>query len=387
LFASFGTREQIHAPTPNIADEHGRMKSTRTKSGTVPADAGAAIAAIKPRRGPAPAPHRAAPPPAFADTLKKFLGYIRVECGLSENTVSAYTRDLCDLFFDLESRGVTEVSCIEPRALVEHVARLRSVHEMEATSVSRHLASIRVFCRWAVAMRLTETDPSTILERPTKWRNLPDVLSPKQMRTLVESPKPRGMMQDTHQSKADGKPKSRYDSKMLYLRDKALLELLYASGLRASEAAGIRVGDLHMTLGVVRVTGKGNKQRLVPVHAAAMLAVKHYLAECRPLLTGGHNVPPDGSDLSRLLLSESGKPLERVAIWQIVNRAARDAGLGHVHPHMLRHSFATHLLAGGADLRVVQDLLGHADIGTTEIYTHVDRTGLKAMHKKFHPRG
>lgn len=334
----------------------------RDPSRTISAGAG--------RRGLMPAPHRAAPSPAFAKVLLRFMGYLRVECGLSENTLEAYRRDLCDLFADLESAGIAEIGGTTERALVEHIASLKSQKNMAATSVSRHLAAVRVFCRWAVGERLLVTDPSTVLERPTKWRNLPDVLSPAQMRKLVEAPRPREK-----------------DAKNLYLRDRAMLELMYASGLRASEVAGIKTSDLHMTLGVVRVTGKGNKQRLVPVHDAAMRAVAHYQAECRPTLMGGVDAPPDGRDEGRLLLSATGRPLERVAVWQIVRKAAIAAGLARVHPHMLRHSFATHLLAGGADLRVVQDLLGHADIGTTQIYTHVDRTQLKAVHKKFHPRG
>lgn len=324
-----------------------------------------------------PAPHRAAPPPGYTKILLRFMGYLRVECGLSENTLEAYRRDLCDLFADLEAAGISEIGGATERALVEHIASLKSQKNMAATSVSRHLAAVRVFCRWAVGEKFLATDPSTVLERPTKWRNLPDVLSPSQMRKLVEAPQPR-----------EG------DTKNLYLRDRAMLELMYASGLRASEVAGINTGDLHMALGVVRVTGKGNKQRLVPVHAAAMHAVAHYLAECRPVLAAGPGAepgdvggPPSGRDKGRLLLSATGRPLERVAVWQIVRKAAIAAGLARVHPHMLRHSFATHLLAGGADLRVVQDLLGHADIGTTQIYTHVDRTQLKAVHKKFHPRG
>lgn len=331
--------------------------------------------------GPAPADHRVNPPEGFAPHLAAFVGYLRVECGLAENSIAAYTRDLCDAFDDLARAGASDPASITPGLLVRHVADLRAVHAMAATSVSRHLAAIRVFCRWALATGRVATDPTTILERPTKWRTLPDVLSPGQMRRLVEAPVPR-----------DDDPKRAHLK--LHLRDRALLELLYASGLRASEAAGIRTSDFHEAVGVVRVTGKGNKTRLVPVHDAARRAVAQYMAECRPVLASGvapsperGHAPPRGLDDGRLLLSATGRPLERVAIWQIVRRAAHAAGLGHVHPHMLRHSFATHLLAGGADLRVVQDLLGHADIGTTQIYTHVDRSRLKAVHARHHPRG
>ena len=174
-----------------------------------------------------------------------------------------------------------------------------------------------------------------------------------------------------------------------------MLELMYACGLRASEVADLRIGDLHPTLGVVTVTGKGSKQRLVPVGGPAREAVQRYLKDCRPRLVGGgggigKKARPDASE-NRLLLSRSGKPLERVAVWQLVRKNAARAELGvvgggRVHPHMLRHSFATHLLSGGADLRVVQELLGHSDIATTQIYTHVDASRFREVQRKFHPR-
>jgi integrase/recombinase XerD len=189
------------------------------------------------------------------------------------------------------------------------------------------------------------------------------------MRTLLET------------ARMPPEPSTAEDRPPVYLRDLALLELLYASGLRASEIAGVGLADLHQGLGVVRVTGKGSKDRLVPVGGPARRAVADYLDRCRPLLAR-----PGGADRGRLFLSIRGRPLERVAVWQIVRRAARRAGLPPTHPHVLRHSFATHLLSGGADLRVVQELLGHADIATTQIYTHVDSTRLKSIHSRFHPR-
>jgi len=179
---------------------------------------------------------------------------------------------------------------------------------------------------------------------------------------------------------AKGKPRV-IESPRLYLRDRALLELLYSCGLRASEVADLQVNDYKRALGVVLVTGKGDKQRLVPIGVPAQRAVETYLDECRPRVARDPGLAQD-----RLLLSRTGRPLERVAVWQLVKKAARAAGLQKVHPHVLRHSFATHLLAGGADLRVVQELLGHADIATTQIYTHVDRTHLKDVHRQYHPR-
>jgi integrase/recombinase XerD len=295
------------------------------------------------------------------------MAFIRVECGLSANTLAAYGRDLRDLFAELVERGLVTPGAIAPRDLAGHLARLKTDRNMASSSIIRHLATIRVFCRWMLARGMITENPAEILERPTRWKRLPGVLSPKQLKSLLEAPAPP--------------PDAAPDDAPLWLRDRAMLELLYASGLRASEVGAVSISDLHPALGVVRVTGKGNKQRLVPVGKPAQEALRRYMDRCRPAL-----LRPDGRDQGRLLLSRSGRPLERVAVWQIVRRHAQAAGLKNVHPHILRHSFATHLLAGGADLRVVQELLGHSDIATTQIYTHVDRSRLKDVHRKFHPR-
>lgn len=311
-------------------------------------------------------------PPALARAVDDFLVFLRVECGLSANTLAAYATDLALLCADLGAAGVGAPAEITPRMLSTHITSLRQTRDMAASSVARHMASIRVFCRFLTARNLCRENPAEQLERPHTWKRLPGVLSPKQMQSLIAAASP-----DPHAGADSGS-----DAAPLWMRDRALIELIYASGLRASEAAGIGMRDLNTTLGVVRVQGKGSKQRLVPVGQAAREAVERYLAECRPRLVRDLSADPE-----RLLLSHTGKPLERVAIWQIVKRLAAKAGLRDVHPHTLRHSFATHLLIGGADLRVVQELLGHADIGTTQIYTHVDRSHLKATHRKFHPRG
>ena len=282
--------------------------------------------------------------------------YLRVECGLRPASVEAYRWDATLLLADLAGAGVKDLAGATPRHLADHLAALKTRRLMSGTSVIRHLATIRVLCRWALAQGLVQQDPSTVLDRPHRWKKLPEVLSPAQMRALLaEAARPP----------AHGPPG-------LWLRDRALMELLYACGLRASEAAGLVVDDVARGLPALRVTGKGGKQRLVPVGSPATAAVQEYLAECRPLL-----VKPDGGDEGRLLLSRSGRPLERVAIWQIVSRLAARAGLKGVHPHTLRHSFATHLLQAGYDIRTVQDLLGHRDVSTTMIYTHVlNRGGL-----------
>ncbi len=326
-----------------------------------------------------PTPPLNAKPPlpgVFVSAQKQFLAFCRVECGLAVNSVAAYKRDVTDLLHDLLAHGRSDFVTVTGRDLAEHLARLKTERHMESSSVIRHLATTRVFFRWLESTGLIRENPSGDLDRPTQWKRLPGVLSPRQMRQLVESPKPEH----------DGESKN---APPLHLRDRAMLELMYACGLRASEVADLRVSDLHPTLGVVTVTGKGNKQRLVPVGGPARDAVKKYLEECRPRLVAGagKKAKPDVS-ANRLLLSRSGKPLERVAVWQLVkkNAARAELGIGRVHPHMLRHSFATHLLSGGADLRVVQELLGHSDIATTQIYTHVDSSRFREIQKKFHPR-
>lgn len=254
-----------------------------------------------------------------------------------------------------------------PRALVAHVASLSSDRRLAASSVARHLATIKVLFRWLHAQGRIPENPADYLDQPMRWKRLPNVLSPKQVRALLAAPRPD--------------PEAGDEAPPLWVRDRALLELMYASGLRASEVGTLALADVVRDLGVLRVTGKGDKQRLVPMGVPAREALDRYLADCRPRLAR------EGTrGLGRVFLSRTGRPLERVAVWQIVTRHARAAGLEGVHPHVLRHSFATHLLAGGADLRTVQELLGHADVATTQIYTHVDRSHLKDVHRRYHPR-
>lgn len=317
-------------------------------------------------------------PRALTDPRDRFLTFLAIERGLAAKTLESYGRDLADLLVDLSAAGFSDLASVTPRALAEHLASLKSVRGMEASSVSRHLAAIRVFFKWLVEHGVVQENPTEILERPKLGRPLPHIITPLQMKRLLQAPLEEARLAKPariRQTDTDRAPPP------LWQRDLALLELLYASGLRASEVCGLTRADYFDELGVVRVVGKGAKVRLVPVAKGSRAAVNQYLAECRPKLLRG-----DGNDLGRVLLSRSGKPLERVAVWQIVKRCARAAGFD-AHPHMLRHSFATDLLRGGADLRSVQEMLGHADIATTEIYTHVDRSGLKAMHRRLHPRG
>ncbi|MBC8202178.1 MAG: tyrosine recombinase [Planctomycetes bacterium] len=303
-----------------------------------------------------------ATPSNYDQQVRDFFGYLRVEAGLSPATLEAYRRDLDLLQEHLLAEGITCCNAVTPKLLAAHVRYLHHDRGLQASSVARHLSTIRMLFRYLQASNRIESDPARLLETPTRWKKLPDVLSPKKMKTLIEAANP--------------------EYGRLWQRDRALVELMYAGGMRASEVAGIKPDDFKETMAVVMITGKGNKQRLVPIGKPAIASLKQYVEELRPkLLRFG-----DGRDDGRLLLSNTGRPLERVAIWQIIRKLAKNADLGDVHPHTLRHSFATHMLAGGADLRIVQELLGHSDIGTTQIYTHIDRSQLKAVIAKYHPR-
>ena len=301
-----------------------------------------------------------------------FIIFLRIECGLLPASIEAYARDLESLLLDLQDRGIGSIEATTPDALIGHVRSMTADKGYASATISRHLATIKVFYRWLLATGKIDDNPADHLDQPTKWKKLPGVLTPGQMKKLLSAPAPP-------QKPTKGMPP-------LWMRDRAILELMYASGLRASEVGQIGLMDLIEKLGVVRVLGKGNKQRLVPMGKPAQHALDVYLAECRPMLITAERAG-DRRDQGKLFLSRTGRPIERVRVWQIVKHWAKIAGLGKTHPHMLRHSFATHLLMGGADLRIVQELLGHADITTTQIYTHVDRTQLHKTIRTLHPRG
>ena len=304
----------------------------------------------------------ATPPPDFDRAVDAFMVHARVECGLSAATLDAYGRDLRELSVHMGALGAESPDAVTMDMLAGHIRHLGTERGLDPRSIVRHLATMRIFFRWLHANGRIRRDPARLLERPTTWKRLPGTMTPGQMKRLVEAPSP--------------------DDGPLWLRDRAMLELMYASGLRASEVGALKLSDFDRDELILKVTGKGNKQRLVPVGKPAAAILERYLAECRPQLAR-HD---DRRDKFRILLSAHGRPLERVAVWQIVKRAARKAGMQGVHPHLLRHSFATHLVAGGADLRVIQELLGHADIGTTQVYTHVDRSHLRKTIARFHPR-
>lgn len=298
----------------------------------------------------------------FDQPVRDFLAYLKVEAGLSKATLSAYASDLDCMVSFLKDAGVTSCRTVKPRLLADHVQQLHRERGLQPSSIARHLSTMRMFFRYLEASDLIDSNPTSPLITPTRWKRLPGVLTPNQMKSLLAA--------------AD------QSSGRLWRRDRAMLELMYAAGLRASEVAGLRLDGYDERIGILRVLGKGERERLVPVGEPAQLAIRHYLEELRPTLARFE----DGRDQGVLLLSNTGRPLERVAVWQIVRRLAMRADLPDVHPHMLRHSFATHMLSGGADLRVVQELLGHADIGTTQIYTHVDQSRLRDVVLAHHPR-
>ena len=290
--------------------------------------------------------------------LQQFLDHISLERGLSRHTRAAYADDLRQFIEYLEARGVRSLNMVDRKLILDHLMDLRR-KGMTTSSISRHLVAIKVFFRFLVQEGLLSADVTETMDSPRLWKILPDILSEKEVDALLSMPDVRTP---------------------LGLRDRAMFELLYATGLRVSELASLRLRDLHLDEGYLRCVGKGRKERVVPIGTEAMRLLERYLEEVRPLLD-------PGGEEKALFLGRRGRPLSRQRIWQLIRRYALEAGITRkVSPHSLRHSFASHLLKNGADLRVIQELLGHADISTTQIYTHVDSDHLKAVHQRFHPR-
>jgi integrase/recombinase XerD len=285
-----------------------------------------------------------------------FIDYARSECHLAENTVAAYRRDLIKFAIWLDRREVARLSV---RNLADYVAWLHE-QDLAATSVARHIVSLKVFFRFLQLEGVLKENLAELLGSQKLWQRVPKVLPPESVDRLLESPRPRDK---------------------LWRRDRALLELLYATGCRASEVSHLRLIDLHLSEGYCRCRGKGDKERMVPLGRRAIEAVRIYLNDERNEIVEHAGTKP------WLLLTTRGLRLRRERIWELVKLyAARSGAPSSISPHTLRHSFATHLLAGGADLRQVQEMLGHASIATTQIYTHVDHTRLKKVHARFHPR-
>jgi integrase/recombinase XerD len=297
------------------------------------------------------------------DLVDEYLHHLSLEKNASPNTIVSYKRDLERYRGFLRGEGVeapdeitTERTALFLRALQQD--------GLAASSVMRCLSAVRGFHRFLLADGVTAHDPTEALDSPRRRRTLPGVLSRDEIEQILSQPAP-----------------SPDDKKNLWVRDRAILEVLYATGIRVSELITLRQAHLYAEEGMIKVFGKGSKERLVPIGPSALMWIARYKTECRVLLqkrTATQDI---------LFLNVRGTPLTRVAIWQMVQHSAVEAGITHpVHPHTFRHSFATHLLEGGADLRAVQEMLGHADISTTQVYTHIDRTYLKQEYDRFHPR-
>jgi integrase/recombinase XerD len=297
---------------------------------------------------------------ALADDVQAFRHFIQAERGLSANTLLAYGRDLTRFEGWVAGGGLTDYLHPSLRDLSYYLDFLQA-EGLAPASMARNLVSIKVFYRFLRLEERTTHATVDLLASPALWLRVPQVLSPEQVTKLLDAPQPADRYQ---------------------LRDRAILETLYAAGCRASEVVGLTMADLHLDAGFCKCQGKGGKQRIVPLGRPAVNALRAYLDGLRPKLIA---TAPDGD---RVFVSRGGKPLSRETLWVLVKKYVRRAGLhAKVSPHTLRHSFATHLLAGGADLRTVQELLGHASIQTTQRYTHVDRDRLREIHRRFHPRG
>jgi len=293
--------------------------------------------------------------------IEHFAGYLTLERGLSVNSVMAYSSDLRDFVAWLEKNGRKDYGTVNRDDILSYLGDLKD-SGMEPATLARRLVSIKMLFRYLFQERLIAKDITDVMDSPKLWKLLPDFLSPKEVDALLTV------------YPATGKDP-------LIFRNRTILEVLYACGLRVSEAAGLQVGNVRFDEEILLVKGKGSKERIVPMGKPAQRLLRRFLDELRPQLLKDERQ-------TAVFLSKNGKPLDREWIWNIVKEAAKLAGINkNIYPHTLRHSFASHLLENGADLRVIQEMLGHADISTTQIYTHVDQKRLIQVHKKFHPRG
>jgi integrase/recombinase XerD len=292
------------------------------------------------------------------ELIDAFLDYLCVERGLSKNTVTSYRRDLDFYTGFLDSRRVESLSRATRNDITNFMFNQKD-KGIAAASIARRLAAIRMFHRFLVRERILKDDPANLIDSPRLWKKIPQTLSLAEVEALLASPDIR-----TKQG----------------LRDRAALETLYATGMRVSEAVNLRLDNVNLDIGFLRCIGKGNKERIIPLGKKAIQSIKKYLEASRPYLLRK-------KESEFLFLSRLGKKISRQSFWKIIRRYAKEAGINKpIKPHTLRHSFATHLLERGADLRSVQEMLGHSNISTTQIYTHVNKDRLKNIHRQFHPR-
>lgn len=288
-----------------------------------------------------------------------FMDYLAVEAGLSNNTILAYGRDLLGFSDYCQAGNVDRLAKIQPLTVYGYLRRLSENGKQENT-ISRCLVAIKMLLRFGTLTGAVQEDITDTLDGPKLWKKLPSIANKDQVIQLISAPN---------------------EEDPYYLRDRAILHVLYATGARASEVAGLNTQDVNFTVGYVRCFGKGSKERIVPLGKSSVQVLKTYMEQLRPGL-----VKP--ASPNNIFLSRTGCALSRIELWRIVKKYAVRAGLPkNLTVHTLRHCFATHLLSGGVDLRALQEMLGHADIKTTQIYTHVDNERLRSIHKQFHPRG
>ena len=292
--------------------------------------------------------------------IQSFLDSLLVERGLSQETANAYSADLHAFKKWLGPKASISLERLDRRDFTGFLIDGKA-NGLKPATLARRLVALKMFFRFLQQEGLLEQNLAETMDSPHLWRQLPEILSPADVERLLKQP-------DVKTERG--------------IRDRAMLELMYACGLRVSELVNLTISQLHFTEGYIRVRGKGSKERLVPIARASAKRVDMYLDRVRPVWSG-----EDTSSSGFLFLSVNGRQLTRARIWQLIRELARDAGLpSHVHPHTLRHSFASHLLSAGAPLRTIQEMLGHADISTTQIYTHVDARRLREVHQSFHPR-
>lgn len=294
----------------------------------------------------------------FQDEITDYLHFIRVERQLADNTLASYQRDLETYAKSLKEQGVIDLQMVSREHITKHLQQLRQT--TSARTTSRHISSIRGFHQFLLRERISQQDPTYHIDMPKITQALPDVLTIEEIEKLLAAP---------NQLKPQG------------VRDIAMLELLYGTGMRVSELIALNIEQIHASMGFIRIIGKGNKERIVPLGKTALVAYERYMNEARPKLL--KNYPTTDA----LFINQRGKRLTRQGCWKLLKQHAQTAGLTKaMTPHVLRHSFATHLVENGADLRAVQEMLGHADIATTQIYTHVSKVRLSEVYQQYHPR-
>lgn len=292
--------------------------------------------------------------------LKEYLATLKIEKNLSENTINSYKNDLTSFLDFLNQNRIDDLADVQTTHLSSFFKMLKNAG-LNETSAARYFSSLKGFFKYLAKNDYIKSNPVERISPPKISRRLPEVLNVREINAILDQPD---------------------STDTIGIRDKAILELFYACGTRISELINIKVNDLFLKEEVIRVYGKGSKERLIPIGSSAIKWIEEYLQKSRPLLAKSHK------SQNYLFLNQRGTKFSRMGIWKIVNYYAKRAGIEkNVHPHTFRHSFATHLIEGGADLRAVQEMLGHSDISTTQIYTHIDRDYIKLVHKKFHPRG